>query len=119
MKKIICSFLLLCFHHLAFCQSDTVIFNARLIDTVTEHAIEYLPDHIALSILFETTYFNKTIFSIALFAPERFPKDFFRTNNIYTIYGHSTKGKYVFQPVSKSSNIISPMMICDSLFLSK
>ena len=107
------------FQFLVYCgysQKDTAIFKARLIDTVTEHTIEYLPDHIALSVLFTDSTGN--IFSIAFFVPDELDKGIFQLNRIYNIYGH-TKGKYAFLPASKLSDKYAPLLLCDSIIIAK
>jgi hypothetical protein len=115
-KGIFCWFFLQFLFYFGYSQKDTAIFKARLIDTVTEHTIEYLPDHIALSVLFTDSIGN--VFAIAFYEPDTLDKGIFQLNRIYNIYGHKEE-RYVFQPASKLSSKYAPLLLCDSIIIAK
>jgi hypothetical protein len=119
MRMLILSFLFQSLIFTGFSQKDTIISYARLVDTVTNKVIDKVYEHGALSVLFQTADSNKTTFSVAFFAPERLPHDIFQINGLYKIYGHKTKDRYVFGSVSKYSEVLIPLVICDSLIMLK
>lgn len=114
-RCLFCCFLFQFLFYLGYSQKDTVIFKARLIDTVTEHQIEYLSDHLALSILFVPTDSNAIIFSVAFYEPERFSKGFFQLNGLYNIYGHMARERFIYELVSTSPDMCVPSLIGDSI----
>lgn len=96
---------------------DTLIVNATLIDTITPKQLQYLPDHMALSMRFRVENIDKKVFEydVFIYSPGAFGKDFFLPGNRYNIYGNFKHRMTAFQYAKVYPGEV-PFFNCDSIF---
>jgi len=100
---------------------DTVIHNARLLDTLTDQLIWTLPDHFGISVRFQiiNSQGKAEEIDIIFAAMERYGKSFFKVNNTYSIYASKFREKVPFMAISRFANLNGPTLLCDSIRLKK
>ena len=99
-------------------SSDTTIYNARLMDSVTEEIIWRHPDHWAMSLRFETKNENQAPvpINVLMYAPEVNGKHYLTINKLYTIHGNFKLNRVaVTQPFFRADSVLT--ILCDSIKL--
>jgi hypothetical protein len=96
--------------------NDTLIHDARLIDSISEDIIWRLPDHMALLMRFQiaNSMRSSDTINLLVFAPEWYGKNFFKLNRHYSIYGNTNIARIPFRPVKDFSDNYF-MIRCDSI----